>query len=243
MTKCYCEAAQPFLDPPSGPSGPSGYNWKVELGAPDRFGQYYRFNYYNFHNDEIYTLDWACASTEVVFESNNLPVCWDEKREVGKCLIQKVIIISQSIPPNSYHGLNRETCLRSKVPCGHVSSLVSHSEKEMLTPIALKDGNEFCYTVEPDQSGWTADGQPEHYTLNNQRRGLPKYANMYLAPVECVGYCKDKVNGMIVAQDEEGSFNKTWSLAGPLKLPEKKHQIISELRSYLQVDDMCDGCS
>jgi len=93
----------------------------------------------------------------------------------------------------------------------------------MLTPIALKDGNEFCYTVEPDQSGWTADGQPEHYTLNNQRRGFPRYANMYIAPVECVGYCKDKVNGMMVAQDEEGSFNMTWSLAGPLKLPEKKN--------------------
>jgi len=186
MTKCYCEAAQPFLDPPPGPADEDPEWTYGEFGAPDRFGHYYRFDYYNFHNDEVYTLAWTCSSTDVSAKNDHFPVCWNERRAMGKCLVQK-------------------------------------------------DGNQFCYTVEPEQLGWT-DSQLEHYSLNGQRRGLPKYANMYLAPVECETYCKDKVGGKIVAQDEVGSFNKTWHGF------DKTSQVISELRSYAHTDDMCDGC-
>lgn len=62
---------------------------------------------------------------------------------------------------------------------------------------------------------------------------------MYVVLVECVGYCRNKMGGMVVAEDEKGGFNRIWDTGLEIK------QVVSEFESIsgTETDDMCDGCA
>ena len=214
VTKCYC------VDQKS-----------VEVFPPPNdlkplYGHYYAFEYYNWHLNRTYTLQWDCA------RRGDVVVPW-LTRNKDPTHIPNLGFAWVGSPCNAADDAAIPQCF---VPW-------ALSGKKMCRRFA--DGNHFCYRIKGNKS-W--------YTFNDQKRRLPRHASekMTEGPTTevCTQLCQrvqptvmKKINGGEVWEYEPMSMVKGIPKWDRLNVCPGYHESPFGISRYTDLDDMCDGCA